>query len=96
MIDIVNLLPEVAARLGIAPSSLLFWITVIVTAANALARRIPDDATGVLGAVRTVAGIIGVKVESRLTADATVADVAKAALKTPPITQKVAAERVEP
>lgn len=94
--DLLNLLPEIASRLGLAPSSLLFWLVVLSTVANAVSRRIPDDATGALGVVRDVASVLGVHVATRIAPGVTVQDVTKAALKTPPIPEKVAAERVEP
>jgi len=87
--DIVSIVPEIAARLHIAPSTLVFWLFVLNISARAIARRIPNDATGFWGFVRQSAAILGVEVQSRLTSGVTVTDVAKAALVTPPITQKV-------
>jgi len=89
--DIVSIIPEIAARLHVAPSTLVFWLFAINLAARGIARRIPNDATGFWGFVRQSAAILGVEVQSRVTSGVTVADVAKAALVTPPITGKVEA-----
>ena len=89
--DIVSILPDIAARLHIAPATLLFWLVTLNVAARAVARRIPDDATGFWGFVRQSAKILGVEVSSRVTSGVTVADVAKASLETRPITDKVEA-----
>ena len=92
MTDIV---PQIAALIGVNPSTLVLLIFVITTTANAGARLIPDDATGVLGVTRRVCKVIGVYVSSRITAGTTVNDVAKAALATPPIPGKVDAQHEE-
>lgn len=86
--DITNFVPQIAAALGIAPSNLLLFIGVVTIVANRIARLIPDDATGWKGTVRKICGFIGLYVQSRVTEGVTVNDVAKAALLTPPITEK--------
>lgn len=89
--DPMSLIPAIAARLHVAPASLVFWIFVANIAARGIARRIPDDATGFWGFVRQSAAILGVEVASRVTSGVTVQDVAKASLDTQPITGKVEA-----
>lgn len=88
--DLMTFLPELAARLHVAPASLVFWLFVLSTAARGIARRIPNDATGFWGFVRQSAAILGVEVASRVTTGVTVADVAKASLQVPPIPEKLA------
>lgn len=87
--DIANLVPEIAKWLGLAPSTLLLIIMVISTIANVLARRIPDTATGWLGAVRTVCKVIGAHVNSRIAPGVTLSDVAKASMAVPRIAENV-------
>ncbi len=93
MNDLSTLIPTIAEHLHIAPSQLLFYLFVLNIAGRAIARRIPDDATGFWGFVRQSAAIFGVEIASRVTGNTTVADVAKASLATPPIPEKVAEER---
>lgn len=93
--DPMALIPEIAKRLHVAPSSLVFWVFAINIAARAIARRIPNDATGFWGFVRQTATILGVEVASRVTSGVTVGDVAKASLKVPPIPQQLAADEAE-
>jgi hypothetical protein len=94
--DPFTLIPMVADQLGIPPSSLVFYLFVLSGLANVTARLIPDDATGWKATVRKVASIVGVYVSSRVTSGVTVNDVAKAALETPPIPQRVAADTDQP
>jgi hypothetical protein len=89
--DPFTMIPEIAAHLGIAPSTLVFWIVVINVASRAISRRIPDDAVGFWGGVRQLTAILGAEVASRVTSGVTVKDVAKQAMATDPITAKVAA-----
>lgn len=89
--DPMSLIPAIAERLHVAPASLVFWIVAVNVAGRAIARRIPDDATGFWGFVRQSAAILGVEVASRVTSGVTVQDVAKASLDTQPITAKVEA-----
>lgn len=89
--DVSNFIPDIARLLGIQPSTLLFLIMVVTTAANAASRRIPDTATGWLGVVRAICTVIGVRVQSRVAPGLTVSDVSKAALAVPVIAENAAA-----
>ena len=89
MLDIAYLANEIARVLGVTPATAALYIFLISTFARAISRRIPDDATGALAVLRVICKVLGVEVESRLTSDVTVKDVAKAAAETPPIEQKV-------
>lgn len=89
--DPFTMIPQIAAAIGIAPSTLVFWIVVVNVASRAITRRIPDDAVGFWGFVRQLTAILGAEVASRVTAGVTVKDVAKQAMGTQPITDKVAA-----
>jgi hypothetical protein len=91
--DFDNLVPLIAGRFGLAPSTLLLLVAGVHLAAKFGSRRIPNDATGFWGFVRQTCVIFGVDPSSRVTADVTVQDVAAKALATPPITQKVAADK---
>lgn len=90
--DISTLATQIASLFGLQPSTLILFILIITTAANAGARLIPSDATGFAGTVRTICAFIGVYVSSRVTSGVTIEDVAAAANKTPPIDQRAAAE----
>jgi hypothetical protein len=94
-INVANLAPDLAKLLGIPPSTMILLLMIITTAANVGARVIPDDAKGWKGALRKVCALIGLYVSSRVTADKTVAEVARAALKAQPIPQIVEAEKAE-
>ncbi len=89
--DLSDIATQIANLFGVKASTLLLFIMIIGTAANAGARLIPDNAVGFWGAVRKVCSIIGVYIPSRVSPGVTVNDVAAAALKTPPIPQKVEA-----
>ena len=91
LFDPTTILPTIAGFLHVQPSTLLFWIVALNVGGRAVARRIPNDASGFWGFVRQSAAILGVEVQSRITAGVTVTDVAKQALGTQPITDKVAA-----
>lgn len=85
--DPFNMIPDLAQTLGIPQGTLLFLIFALVI----VSRAIPDDATGFAAFVRQLTAIVAVEVSPRLTSGVTVKDVAKAALATPPITDKVEA-----
>jgi hypothetical protein len=88
--DPFTMIPQIAAAIGIAPSTLVFWVFVINVGSRAVTRRIPDDAVGFWGFVRQLTAILGAEVASRVTSGVTVKDVAKQALGTQPITDRVA------
>lgn len=71
-----QLIPDVAGYLHMQPSSVLFFLGVIITGANALGRLIPNDATGFRGYVRAVCRFIGIVVANRVTSGVTMNDVA--------------------
>jgi hypothetical protein len=85
--DISTLATQIGAVFGLQPSTLLLFI--MISAANVGARLIPNDATGALGVLRQICSIIGLYVSSRVSSGVSVNDVAAAALKTPPIPEKV-------
>ncbi len=87
--DVANLAPEIAAALGISPSTMVLLLMIITSAANMGARRIPDDATGALGILRKLCAVVGMHVNTRISNGVTVNDIAKAALTTQPITDTV-------
>lgn len=89
--DFTMYVPQIAAALHIAPSTLVLLIVLINIGSRALTRRIPDDAVGFWGGVRQLTAILGAEVASRITSGVTLKDVAKGAMGTRPITDKVAA-----
>lgn len=89
-----DLIPQVGRLVGIDPTTFLFYMAVLSMAANVIARLIPNDATGWKGGLRKVCTIIGVYVSSRVSPGVTVNDVAKAAIETPAISEKVDAPTV--
>ena len=89
--DFGSIVTQAAALVHMQPSTLLFWLLVINQGSRVAARRIPDNATGFWGFMRQTFAVLGTEVDSKLTADTTVKDVAKAALETPPIPEKVEA-----
>ena len=93
-----QLIPWLAAQLGIAPSMLMFYITVALMIVRALGRYIPDDATGVLAVIRQVCNAVTLDISNRVTAGVSTADVAAAALKTqvadkPPVSDELNKEK---
>lgn len=87
--DIINFLPQIAAQLGVAPSTLLFWLWAFTIGSNALARLIPSDAVGTLGVIRKIATITGVYISNRITSGIKADDVQKAAITFPEMQAKV-------
>lgn len=94
--DVFNVIPDLAKLLGIPQGTLLLLIFVAVIVSRAITRAIPDDATGMLAVIRNLTAIIAVEVSPRITSGVTVKDVAKQALLTPPITEKVERATGEP
>jgi hypothetical protein len=90
--DIANLIPEIAKQLGIAPSTLAVLIFLAIKGADALARYIPSDATGWLGAVRKICKFIGINVSNRITSGVTATDAARVSLGLAPVDAKVDVE----
>lgn len=84
-----GILPLVAQMIGVAPSTMLMLVLIVMQIANVTARLIPNTATGTLGTIRQIASIVGVYVSSRVQPGVTIEDVAKAAAKTPTIAAKV-------
>ena len=87
-------IPNIAAWLGIQPSSALLLVGLVVTAANLGGRVIPDTATGPLGVVRRICKLIGLFVPNRVAPNVSVNDVAKAVItrKTPDLAATVTSE----
>lgn len=61
--------------LNLSDAAGIYFVVYVI--ANFLARRIPDDTTGVLGWVRDISQIVGVFAHHRVAGNETVADVAK-------------------
>lgn len=81
MVDLSGIehyIPNVAAMLGIEPATALLLVTVIVVIANLISKFIPDDKTGVLGAIRKVAKFVGIAASNRIMAGLTVNEVVRA------------------
>lgn len=93
MNDLSDLVPIIANKFGLAPSTLLLLMFVLHRAAIFGSRRIPNDATGFWGFVRQTCAIFAVDPSARITSDVTVQDVAAKALTVPPIPQAVAADK---
>jgi hypothetical protein len=91
MNDLSNFIPMIAEHVGLSPSTLVFLFFCINQGAKAAGRVIPNDATGWLATLRTICGFLGADPSSRVTSGVSVEDVAKQALTTPPISEKVAA-----
>lgn len=77
MDDIWN---QLVGVLGIDPSLLAALIPLLVFGFNAIARAIPEDATGFPKLIRQIAKVLGIYVSSRVTSGVKVTDVAKIAL----------------
>jgi len=89
-LNIANLAPDLARLIGVQPTTMLLLLVTITKVANILAKRIPDDAPGWLGTLRKVCAVVGLHTTDRVTAGVSIKDVAKAALDTSPIPEKVA------
>lgn len=72
-----NLIPDIAKHLGMAPSSVLFFLIAISFVGNLTGRLIPDDATGWKGVVRDASKILGGYVQNRVSKGVKTADVVK-------------------
>ena len=83
---IEDYIPNLAALLGVEPSTALLIVGLIVAFANLGGRLIPDDATGFLGVVRKLCKIIGLYASNRITSGLTVNEVART---TVPIIEQV-------
>lgn len=75
------LVPDLAGFLNLEPETVLFYMILIATICNVVARLIPDDRTGFLGAVRDVCKFFGVYVQNRITTGQTVTSVARSMLE---------------
>lgn len=81
ILSFTDLIPWLATHLGITPSSLVFYIGLVVMLSKLAARLIPDDSTGWLGIAHKIAKFIAVDVSNRITAGVSQVDLAKAALE---------------
>lgn len=77
-----NLIPIVAAKLGMAPSALLFYIGLMLMVARLVSRLIPDDATGWQGVVHKIARFLAVDVSNRITSGVSQTDIARKVIGT--------------
>lgn len=84
-----GILPLIAQAIGVAPSTLLMLVLIIMQVANVTARLIPNTATGTLGTIRQIASVVGIYVSSRVQPGVTVNDIAVAAVKTPSVAARV-------
>lgn len=83
---IEDYIPNLAAFLGVEPSTALLLVVTLVALANLAGRLIPDDATGFLGLVRKLCKIIGLYASNRIASGLTVNEVART---TVPIIEQV-------
>lgn len=83
---IEDYIPNLAAFLGVEPSTALLLVVTLVALANLGSRLIPDDATGFLGLVRKLCKIIGLYASNRIASGLTVNEVART---TVPIIEQV-------
>src|SRR5690606_23433152 len=84
-------IPNLAALLGIEPSTALLLVGLIIAIANLGGRLIPDDKTGFLGFVREACKLIGLYASNRISSGLTVNKIAET---TAPIVQELD-ERIE-
>lgn len=84
--NIEDYIPNLAAWLGVEPSTALLLLAFLVALANLVGRLIPDDATGILGVVRKLCKIIGLYASNRIASGLTVNEVART---TVPIIEQV-------
>lgn len=87
--DYSNFIPVIAGWLHITPSTLAALIPIIILVSKGISRRIPSDATGVLGIIRSVCAFIGIEVENRVTSGVTTSDVTKTVLSFPEAQAKI-------
>ena len=83
---IEDYIPNLAAFLGVEPSTALLLVAFLIALANLVGRLIPDDATGPLGLLRRVCKIIGLYASNRIASGLTVNEVART---TVPIIEQV-------
>lgn len=84
--NIEDYIPNLAAWLGVEPSTALLLLAFLVALANLVGRLIPDDATGILGVVRKLCKVIGLYASNRIASGLTVNEVART---TVPIIEQV-------
>lgn len=77
-----DILDAITRALGIDPSYLAIYLTLIVAVANIVGKSIPESATGPLGIIRRVCKIIGLYVPNQITRTVSTATVAKAVVAT--------------
>ena len=75
MDQIFNFLPNL---LGLDPQAFTFYLVVLVTVSNVVAKLIPESQTGWLGGVRQICAFIGVNLANRITPNVTSKDISKA------------------
>lgn len=89
MVDLSGIeqyIPHLAQWLGVEPATALLFVGIIVMVANLTGRLIPDDKTGVLGAIRKLCKFIGFYASNRISSGLTVNEIAKT---TVPIIEQV-------
>lgn len=90
--DIANLAPLIAQRLGIDPMSLIIMLFVAGYLGKIASRAIPDDAKGVLGVIRRIGTTFAAEMPNKLTAGISTGDAARVAIGLAP-PEKVEAVR---
>lgn len=78
--NIENIIPPLAAALGVNPVTALAVMLVVGAIANLTGRLIPDDKKGILGLLRGAAKIVGLYSPNRITAGISVNDVARSVI----------------
>src|SRR5690606_674889 len=89
--NIEDYIPNLAAWLGVDPSTALLLVGLIIAIANLGGRLIPDDKTGFVGFVRDACKLIGLYASNRIASGLTVNKIAET---TAPIVQELD-ERIE-
>jgi hypothetical protein len=72
-----RMIPDIAKYLNVEPSTVLFYLGVVMVLANLAGRLIPDDQTGFLGRLRELCKVIGVYASNRVTSGVSVNEAAK-------------------
>jgi hypothetical protein len=76
-----SLIPDLAALLGVDPTTALLITGVVVSVSNLVGRLIPDDEVGALGAIRKAAKIIGLYAPNTISKGVSVNDIAVSVAK---------------
>lgn len=72
-----NLIGPIATWIGMQPTTLLFYIGILVMLANFVSKAIPDNATGIQGWIRSAAGFLGLAFSNRIAPGVSQVDLAR-------------------